>query len=374
LGFERVSLPGGELIPEYFAGLSAELARCVRAALASVQPATMVYGSGHCGLATNRDYFDTRSKQYVCGFNPDGAADTTVLVARVSAQSDGRTLATLVNYACHPTTLAWENTLISPDYIGAMREIIEGATDAPCFFVQGASGDVGPREGFVGATTVADRHGRQLGYAALAALAALPPAGRRYEYAGPVVSGATLGTWRYAEVDDERRRGIGCWRTRASTVALRYRADRLDKQQLGRDRERWQAEESAARAAGNELAVRDARAMVERTTRRLARLEDLPPGDTYPYPIRLWRMGDAVWVALDGEHYNVLQRVLRERFANAPIVIATLANGSNVWYLPDRDSYGKGLYQEDASLLARGSLETLIETLSAEIENLLQAS
>ena len=83
------------------------------------------------------------------------SCDDTVLVARATDEQ-GRTLATIVNYACHPTTLAWENTLISPDYPGAMREVVEGATRAPCVFLQGASGDVGPREGFVGDVRVAD--------------------------------------------------------------------------------------------------------------------------------------------------------------------------------------------------------------------------
>ena len=32
-----------------------------------------------------------------------------------------------MNYACHPTTLAWQNTLISPDYVGAC-EVIERET------------------------------------------------------------------------------------------------------------------------------------------------------------------------------------------------------------------------------------------------------
>ena len=40
----------------------------------------------------------------------------------------GRTLGTIVNYACHPTTLAWQNTLVSPDYVGALREVVEHST------------------------------------------------------------------------------------------------------------------------------------------------------------------------------------------------------------------------------------------------------
>ena len=104
--------------------------------------------------------------------------------------------------------------------------------------------------------------------------------------------------------------------------------------------------------------------------RRLTRVAAIPAGEAYPYPIRLWRIGDAVWVALDGEHYNVLQTQLRERFPNQPLIIGTLANGSNVWYLPDAASYGKGLYQEEASILGRGALETLIDALAARIEEL----
>ena len=372
LGRERVGLPGGDQIPAYLDWLADHLASSATAALRRVVPATIVYGAGHCGLATNRDYLDEDAGQSVCGFNPDGTVDSTVLIARLTDDATQRTMATLVNYACHPTTLAWDNTLISPDYIGAMRETIEQATGAPCFFIQGASGDVGPREGFVGDTAVADSHGRQLGYAALSAAEGLPTAGTQFQYQGPVVSGATIGTWDYEPLDERRSREIGVWDMHHSTVPLPYRSDRLDATQLEQDRAQWEVAERDARDEGDEAKAADARAMIERMTRRLTRTASLPPGESYPYPLRLWRIGDAVWVALDGEHYNLLQRNLRERFPETPLVIGTLANGSNVWYLPDRESYGKGLYQEDASVLAQGSLETLVDALASEITHLLR--
>ena len=145
----RTKLPGGELISPYLESLAGKVAELIRSARDSRQPACVVYGYGRCDLAANRDFLDPVQNKYVCGFNPDGVTDDTVLVGRVTAD-DGRPLATIVNYACHPTTLAWENTLISPDYVGAMRELVEQATDAPCLFIQGASGDLGPRDGFVG--------------------------------------------------------------------------------------------------------------------------------------------------------------------------------------------------------------------------------
>src|SRR5262249_48322007 len=136
-----------------------------------------------------------------------------------------RMLATLVNYACHPTTLAWENTLISPDFPGAMREVVEQATGAPCIFLQGASGDLGPVEGYVGDPAVADRNGRELGYAALAALEALPPPGTCFCYSGPVISGATLGAWSHVAMDADELRQKGRWRLRRWTVDLPYRPE-----------------------------------------------------------------------------------------------------------------------------------------------------
>jgi hypothetical protein len=363
---QRAELPGGELIGPYLKTLTKKVGALVRKAREHRRPAYMVYGAGRCSLAASRDYFDAERKAYVCGFNPEGAADDTVLVARVDGD-DGQPLATVVNYACHPTTLAWKNTLISPDYIGAMRELVEQATQVPCLFIQGASGDVGPRDGFVGDTAVADRNGRQLGYAALSAIESLPEPGMSYEYAGPVISGATLGIWEYVPVSAERRRELESWQTQRLVVPLKYRDDLPGPEELEAERRKWQSREEEAKAAGDDLRFRDAHAMVERMTRKLTRTRQLPPGDHFPYTVDLWRTGDAVWLGLNGEHYNRLQRELRSRFPDTPIIVGTLANGSNVSYILDSDSYGKGLYQENVCILARGCLETLVEKLADEI-------
>ena len=52
---------------------------------------------------------------------------------------------------------------------------------------------------------MADRNGRQLGYAAAAAIEALPPPGTRFVYTGIVASGANLGTWAYRPWEDAKR-------------------------------------------------------------------------------------------------------------------------------------------------------------------------
>jgi hypothetical protein len=364
LGRERADLPGGDLIPPYLDELTRRLTELVRQARAAVRPVTVTYGTGRCSMAAHRDFPDEQSGQIVCGFNPAGPADDTVLVAR-AANEAGRPVATFVNYACHPTTLAWENTLLSPDFPGAMREVVEVATRAPCLFLQGASGDLGPREGFVGDPAVADRNGRQLGYAALAALEAMSPPGTRFEYTGPVISGATLGTWRHVPLAAGQRRAKSLWQMRRWTVDLPYRRELLSSEQIEAERSRWQREEEVARQAGDAGRVRDCRAMVERMTRWRTRVTVLPPGDVFPLPVTLWRMGDALWLAVEAEHYQYLQTALRQRFAGVPIVVMTLANGSRPTYLPTADAYGKGIYQESIAVLAPGCLESLTEAIGA---------
>jgi hypothetical protein len=370
MGLERVGLPGGDLIPPYLDEMARRVRRLIAEARRQVIPATLTYATGHCDLATNRDFWDEDSQQWVCGFNPGGPVDDRVLVVRATDEG-GRTIATVVNYACHPTTLAWENTLISPDYVGAMREVIEPATGAPCAFLQGASGDIGPREGFVGDPAVADRNGRQLGYAALAALETMPPPGTRFQYTGPVVSGATLGAWAHVPLAADERGKKSEWSINRGTFPLAYRPEIPTLEQTKADRVHWHTEEEAARQRGDLDRARDCRAMVERMDRWLNRLKVLPGGKEYPLPITLLKLGDAFWLTLESEHYNVLQRALRERFPQTPIVVATVVNGGRATYLPPADIYGKGIYQESIAVLAPGSLEKLIDGIAVAMEKML---
>ncbi|HEX4147728.1 MAG TPA: hypothetical protein VHY20_02020, partial [Pirellulales bacterium] len=279
-GLERRHLPGGELIEPYFEQLAAILAEAVREARNKLEPATIVYGTGRCALATHRDLWDPDGEQYVSGYNPDGPTDDTVLVARITSAAN-QPLGTIVNYACHPTTLAWGSTLLSPDFVGAMREVVESATGgAPCLFLQGAGGDLGPREGFTSDVAVADRNGRQLGYAAMAAIEALPPPATRYQFQGAVVSGATVGLWAHMPLDASERQPLARWQVRPSVLPLAYRKDLLRPEQVTAELKDWSEREQAARSAGDLRAAADACAQVERSRRWQSRLATLPAGKT----------------------------------------------------------------------------------------------
>jgi hypothetical protein len=362
----RAALPGGELIGPYLDRLAERIADAIGEAIAKLEPASILYGVGQCNLAAHRDLWDEASRQFVCGFNPSGPTDNTLQVARID-NATGMTLATVINYACHPTTLAWDNTLISPDYIGAMRELVEEAHGGLCLFLQGASGDLGPREGYVGDPAVADRNGRQLGCAVLSTLESLPKSGVQYEYSGPVISGATIGVWKYAPLADGAQEQATLWRSRQWILEIPYRDDLPTIDQTKAELARWQQAEQAAQKAHNAIAARDCRAHVERMNRQLMRLGQLPPGTHFPLPLTLWQLGDGYWVFLEGEYYHALQVALRERFGSTPIVVATVVNGWRPAYLPTRETYGCGIYQEQVAVLAPGCLETVIESVGAQI-------
>ena len=365
--------PGGELILPYLERMYSKISAAVEKAYQNTSTANLTYGTGHCSLATNRDFWDEKHKIFVCGFNPTGSADKTVLVIRVS-NPQGEPIATLVNYACHPTSLAWDNRLISPDYPGMMRTVVEKETGVPCIFLQGASGDVGPQRGYSGDTQVAEKNGRQLGFAVLETWESLPPPATQMLYAGPVVSGATLGTWEDVPLTKTELDGKSHWSSWHKTLELPYLPSLPTLDSLARDVKKWQELRRAALEQGRDLEARDAHAELERSRRWLSRLSTLPTGDCYPYQIHLWRIGDGVWIALQGEPYNVLQTTLRERFPETPLIVSTLSAGSFPVYLPARDTYGQGIYQESIALLDAGCLETVIDAVGDGIGELMSQS
>jgi hypothetical protein len=362
---DRIGDEGGNLIPVYLKKLPSLIAEAVEQARTAIEPVEIAYGSGHCDLARNRDYWDHETKQFVCGSNPERESDDTVVVGRVS-DKDGRAVAHIVNYACHPTTLAWDNTLVSPDYIGGMRDVVEHGTGVPCLFLLGACGDLGPKDGYVGDTAVAERNGRQLGYAALSAIESLTPPGTEMTYSGPVVSGATIGVWSHEPLPASRIERVDEFVFQKLSLELPF-LDLPTREQLSVQLDDWQKREAAARSDGHNDEAADCRAMVERTRRAFRRIEAVIPDGMAPYDILMWSLGEGVAIFVSGEPYNVLQRELRARHPNTPLFVTVLCNHGTGGYLLPKDDYGTGLYQESAAVVGPGALESIIDAISKQL-------
>lgn len=374
---ERISMPGGDLIEPYLQALPGLIAKAVEQARSRSQVVTLTYGSADCRMGHHRDAWDDAAGIFVCGFNPDLEWPLPVKTIRAT-DAAGKIVATLVNYPCHPTTLAWENTLVSPDYIGALRETVEQATSAPCLFMLAPCGDIGPRQDYVGDVSIADRNGQQVGYAALQALAAMPPAAQDFAYRGPVFSGATLGDWRFQDVTPEHQTRATAFRYRRLEVKLDYLphlpvttttsapgAVTIDdvKQEivtLGQ-------QEATASPQGNSAEAARLRALIERKRRLIERVAPLPAGQ-YPYLVEIWDIGDVTWIAIDGEPYHAVQSAVQAKFPDRMLIFITLSNGARASYLPTREAYSKPLYQVEVAVVAAGSLERVIDAIGEALQ------
>jgi hypothetical protein len=71
--------------------------------------------------------------------------DPTVAVLRLD-RLDGRPLAVLVNYACHPVIYGPDNRLYSADFPGVTTAFVEKALEGNplCFYLQGGAGNINP--------------------------------------------------------------------------------------------------------------------------------------------------------------------------------------------------------------------------------------
>jgi hypothetical protein len=345
------SIPGGGLHREWMRALFESALRTMRQALERQFLGTIDWDMGRCSLATNRDLPDPNPERhrFVCGYNPDGKPDDALFVGRVS-DATGQIRATLVNYACHPTTLAWENEAISPDYVGAMRETIEQVTNAPALFLQGNSGDLAPRYQYVDDPAVADRHGRELGFAALATLSGMEPPGTQLSYAGAVESGAPLAVWSLEPNEPSQE-----LHAMSTSVALPIK--------------NWPSAEELEiqRRKCTDLALE------ERLRRKLNIRRSLGNVSTFELPVHVWRIGDAVLVGSCCEAYSVLQRELRRRFPETTIVCMNLINGS-IGYLPPAELYDLDVYTVWQTPFDRGSYERLLEAMTRAIRDVLNDS
>ena len=342
------SLPGSDLLRTWMEHVFESTIHVIREAQESQFEATLDWHQGRCGLATVRDLPDPdpAKNRIVCGYNPAGKPDDTLLVGRVTDVT-GRIRATLVNYACHPTTLAWDNKAISPDYVGAMRETMQQSTDAPAMFMLGACGELAPRYQYVGDPEIADHHGRQLGFAALATLHGMEPPGTRLVYAETVESGAPLAVWKHQPCDlSHKLHAI------QTTVDLPLKS--------------WP---SAEELEQQRLACKD-RALEERLRRKRDIRSSVGDGSTYRLPIYVWCIGDAILVGSCCEPYSVLQQELRRRFPGRTILCMNLINGS-IGYLPPEDLYDKEIYPVWQTPFDRGSLEATIEAMTSGMTDLL---
>lgn len=343
---EDAHKPGGEYIIPYLALIKEKAIAAVHTALVAASPSTLSWRYGKCGLATNRDLPEAGTERLLVGFNPEKKADDTLLMGRIT-NAEGKITGTIVNYACHPTTLAWDNQLISPDYIGAMRELIEENTAAPCAFLQGASGELAPAEQYSGDCALADAYGRQLGHAALAILEAMYPPNTHLAFSKVVESGAPLALWEKQDRLPSAVLGVEMLDI-ALTLKKLPSLQELEKQ--------WQECQDHV--------------LKERLWRKRGIRKTVGDGDVSIMPLWVWRLGEACLVGQPNEAYSDFQQAIRQQLAPGTVAVMNIVNGY-AGYLPPKELYAKNMYAVWQTPFAAGSLEQLTAAAIAAAKNLM---
>jgi hypothetical protein len=245
--------------------------------------------------------------------------DTEVGVLRVDAAADGRPLACLVNFACHPVVLGHDSLDISADYPGVvtarLKEWLGGGGGVIALFTNGATADINPmRRG-----TWAD-----------------------VEWvAGPIAEEAER-VWRVIQTSAEVPLAA-----HAEEVILPFLPlpSPPELEEMARHF-RMQQEDEATRPT--ERRVADAfRCWAEDA---LQHYED-EASLRCAVEIQVMRIGDAALVAVPGEFFVELGLQIKERLAAAgirPAWILGYANG-NIGYIPTRAAYPKGGYETDTA-------------------------
>lgn len=86
--------------------------------------------------------------------------DRSLAVLRLQDAGTGKSIATLVNFAAHPTSLPDKLNEFSSDFVGAMRAEVEASLGGVAVFMQGAAGDLSTNRGPHGDH---NQYGRALG-------------------------------------------------------------------------------------------------------------------------------------------------------------------------------------------------------------------
>jgi hypothetical protein len=133
----------------YWAALPEQLIALLREAAAALSPARVGAASGWSAIGINRREV-TPEGTVVLGRNHFGRFDPEVGVVRID-HVGGEPMACLMNYACHPVCLNGDSYLTSADFPGfAVHALEERVPGAMGIFLNGASGNVNPREAAVG--------------------------------------------------------------------------------------------------------------------------------------------------------------------------------------------------------------------------------
>ena len=294
------------------------------------------------------------------GLNYEAPVDRDLPVIRID-DAQGNPYAILVNFQCHGTVLAGENQVVSPDWIGPMRNTVEAnLPGATCLFFQGATGNIGPIEGYTGDLEVPHRLGRILGHEAAAIALRTFTVRREPRFEGYVESTALQAKQPY--------RVLG-----PHDATLRYTSKILElprqthpKEDIDRMAKLTAVAEKALqqvkqKPGATQWELSQAAARHRRWANLLAAYQR--PGTATPVRLQVsvLRIGDMAMVLTSGELFNEIGVAVKKASPFKVTMFCGYGSGVGGGYMPIKSEYAHGSYEVDGTSYGPGAAEKMIE-------------
>lgn len=347
----------------YIAHLGHQLESAARLAVFNLKPAHLAAGSGRSDLAVNRRE-ESADGRIVIGRNYERPNDPEVKVLRVDT-GDGTPLAAVINFTSHPTFSATLSRLISSDFYGTTRDVVEQLTGATPLYFNGAAGDIIPLDYLYNDTTVVENVGRQLGCEAARVYFGLTtqPTEPTIEFEQSV---SRLKLYRYAPIN---RPPITHFKIKNRRLELELQPlPSLAEAEAGLEEIRKRLRELRAKNERN--GVINPFIYQELWAKKL--VDDLKAGTvrhTAHAEIQAVRLDDIALVAVPGEAFVKMALLVKEKSPFKYTFFIAYANGA-IGYIPMREDYPKGGYEVENAFkgygypaaLVPGSAELIVET------------
>jgi hypothetical protein len=356
---------GAELVAAYDARIADQAGGVAWAAIRSMQPVRVGTGSGESDISINRRFQRPGDDVVVVGRNSDGPVDREVQVIRFdTVKSDP--FATVVSFACHPITVGPDNDLITPDYPGAMKRVVEQATGSTCLFLQGAAGDIGPIRGVArNGTQEYRRLGTMLGHEASRIWWEMELPARTESYEGTLESGAPLAIYTETPEAEADR-----------SLRVISRVVNLPTRQIGdpdayeREFAEHIAELDHLRLTGSDEDVRQQTMLAKRAGMRAGLARKIAGHDSWP--VELHAIGIGSGIALLGMAAEPFAEIGMAIKARSPFKVTHVSGYTGVgWaYLPTAEAFPLGGYEVEILPFAPEAANAMVEASVALLEDL----
>jgi len=256
-----------------------------------------------------------------------GPVDPEVTVLRILGEGDDDTIATVINFACHPVSSTDHSYEISADYPGYAMDLVEKVEGGVCLFALGCAGNIVP----------------------------IQRKGRSKRQVGLSLGGIVLKALQWIQVSSDTR-----IRAASKQVDLPLRPFPSESE-MEKDIETAQAaldEATEKQASARTLKELGEQLSVARSMPRWA--ERHGRASVLSTEIQVFWIGEIPMVALPGEIFVEMGLSIKAGLGTDGAFVASLSNDS-IGYVPIRQAFEEGGYESTVSAFAPGCGEHLVE-------------